>query len=226
MVAHNVLRLSGTLPGGEAWSVSPKFMGNFGEPVTTYEALDRWARAAAQGAGPQFFPSNLRNMLSSAVALTTLRAEHRDAAGDLVDAAEFVLPNPIPGNSTPRMPYQCAWVSSLRTGRPGGRYRGRLYWPCYGLSVEPGTLRIPTNVVEAATADVATLLTALAGAAAPDAALVPAVVSMKGGHASRVTQVVGGDIVDTQRRRRDALAEGYSIAQLTPPAEPEDGENP
>lgn len=222
MVAHNVLRLSGTLPGGEAWSVSPKFMGNFGPIVEGYDALDRWSRAAAVAGGANFFPSSLRSMLSSVVSLTTVRAEHRGADGSLVDAAEFVLPNPISGTGTPRMPYQCAWVSSLRTGRPGGRYRGRLYWPCYAVAVEPGTLRIPTNVVEAATADVATLLTALAGAAAPDAALLPAVVSITGGHASRITTVVGGDIVDTQRRRRDALAEGYSVVALTPPAEPEE----
>lgn len=226
MVAHNVLRLSGTLPGGEAWSVSPKFIGNFGPLVTGYDALDRWSRAAAVAGGPTFFPSNLRRLLSGVVQLTTVRAEHRGADGELVDAAEFVLPDPIGGQGQAFLPYQCAWVSSLRTGRPGGRYRGRLYWPCYGAVLETTSLRIPTATVAAVTADVATLLTALAGAAAPDAVLVPAVVSLTGGHASRVTTVVGGDIVDTQRRRRDALAEGYSVVALTPPAEPEEPENP
>lgn len=226
MVAHNVLRLSGTLPGGEAWSVSPKFIGWTGPPVQSYAALDRWSRAAAVSGGPGFFPSRLRALLSGAVQLTTVRAEHRDAAGELTDAAEFVLPNPIAGAGQALLPYQCAWVSSLRTGRPGGRYRGRLYWPCYGAVLESNTLRIPTATVAAATEDVAALLTTLAGAAAQDATLVPAVVSLVGGHASRITSVMGGDIVDTQRRRRDSLGEGYSVVALTPPPEPEEPQNP
>lgn len=217
--SHNVVRIKGTLPGGESWSVNPAFrvpgvvVGS--GSVTTYDDLAAWASAIGNAEVDQVFPDNLQNRLSTVCLVTAIRTEYWDENGDMTEAAEYSMPVPAAGTSAPNMPLQTAIVSSLKTGRPGRSYRGRLYWPCLSINLNATTLRVSTaDIGEFATA-VASWLhdTAILGQVHMPA-LAPCVYSPTLGVASEIITVSVGDVLDTQRRRRDKAIETYSSASI------------
>lgn len=156
-------------------------------------------------------PTNLINILSTALSIEGMRLEMRDDATDeLIGASEAYKGTPLVGGGAPRMPAQCALVFSLRTDTPGARGRGRIYWPCLSASI--GTdLRMTTASLAPTLADFRTyalaLQAAIGGAAVPTLALNLAVRSRASKTTPHVRRVLLGNVVDTQRRRRDRLPE-------------------
>ena len=223
MVAHNVVRIQGALPSGEVWSVNPKYGPGAGILVTHHEALLEWAQAIATLNSGNVLPEALRALISSSASVTAIRTEHRSASGELVNAADYVLPDPKAGLRTATKPHQVAWVSSLRTGRSGRSYRGRLYWPALAVTLTTADLRVPTATVQALVEDVSNLLTAIEAAVPAGHAVRLGVVSGVKNEVTPVTQISGGDVLDTQRRRRDTLAESYSSAPYAPALPPAGG---
>lgn len=208
MVQHNRVVISGTMPGGEVWSVNPKFAPpNGGEAINSYEELLEWAQGVAALFTGAAVPQAFLEFLSSAVTINTIRTESLTTAGALTQAAEVALATPTVGLQSAAFPHQVAVVTSLLTGRPGRSYRGRLYWPFLGMPISSTTLRIPQVNRDQVLATVGGLLTDMetAGFGTPRVRL--AVVSQTTGLATPVTQLQVGDVLDTQRRRRDALDE-------------------
>lgn len=210
--------LKGTIGSSEVWSVNPVFALPVQAPsdMSYEQALER-----AEAVAALTVPAGVRAIWGTAVALTAVSIEARDNAGDLTMAAEHQLVAPVTGTGTPTKVPQTSWVSSLRTNAPGGRARGRLYWPALGVVLTYPSCRIPSGTVTTQVAAVNSYLAAIQdavniGEIFPVEIFSLAVWSRVGGLFTPVTRIMGGDVLDTQRRRRDALPETYQSVDYVP----------
>lgn len=215
---HNVIRILGASPDGEVWSVNPRFvtkgvLGGHGA-VDDQGAMETiCADIAALNAG-FVLPTLPRQALSHALSITGIRMEAISDEGLLVSAAEHTLAAPAAGLTTPIRPLNVAWCVTLNHGAQYGRSgRGRLFWPALGSVPALGsTLRVTNANRTAFLSDLVGWLEAVAGIireTAPDGAMsVRQVVwSRTTGSTREVDNLSLGDILDSQRRRRDALRE-------------------
>lgn len=207
-VEHNVIRINGSLPGGEVWSVNPKFYNPDGSQYEGYDVLLAWVETIMELNTGSVLPAAIRTLLSTAGSLVSVRAEYRDAAGNLAQAAEVVATSPIAGTGSASKPYQTSFVSSLLTGRPGRSYRGRLYWPALGAQISAADLRVADVQLNTYVAGIKDFLLAIQNSQPAVGASKLSVVSDTLSVATPVTSIQGGDVLDSQRRRRDSLVEG------------------
>jgi len=200
----------GTLPGGEVWSVNPVY-----DPTLEFPGgVDQTALdAAALAIANRSIPANLRLLMSTAATRTAARVEVRDDADDhLIGTSLQGSATPQAGSAAIRLPFQAACVLSIRTNTPGGSGRGRFYWPALAATVDTnGKMGAPTNA--AAVADFKAYLLGIRSdlaTAFPTIGFDLAVRSKTTHTTPHAVRVQVGDVLDTQRRRRDALPEGYS----------------
>jgi hypothetical protein len=141
------------------------------------------------------------------------RLEVRDDASDeLIGISTQGRPTPYTGGIAPKMPLQNAAVVSLRTNTPGASGRGRLYWPVPGLAVASNT-RIATADVTSILGSLKTYLVDIRDSLSsnfPTIGFNLAVRSKTTHSTPHVVRIQMGDVIDTQRRRRDKLVEAYS----------------
>jgi hypothetical protein len=192
--------------------VNPVFdpTGEFGTTVDQVK-LD----AAASAIGAIVVPSGLLALMSTTFNLTQVRLEVRDDVSDDLIALSIKqrTANGL-GTGTPMRGAQNALVFSLRTDVPGGSGRGRMYWPCIAESVTT-FLRINTPAQTAALADMVTYLHAIENAMATAFATIGfdlAVRSKTTKTTPHVNRIQLGNVMDTQRRRRDNIIEDYLSA--------------
>lgn len=163
-------------------------------------------------------PSSLESLLSTQGELTTIRVEKRAEDETILSISEQLLVGVVTGTGSPTKTPQDALVLSLRTNTPGARGRGRMYWPALGATISSAfQLTVPT-----AAATVADWKTFLAGIGnemnqyfigIADARRVVLSVRSVTDHVNRdVVSLQVGNVLDTQRRRRDAIPESYSAA--------------
>lgn len=209
----DVIRVSlfGTMPGGEKWSVNPVWSLTTGAVILPSEAL---AIVAAVNAVP--IPTQLKAMMSTETVLTGCRVEARTAAGVLEVQAEGLRSTPLPGSASGNKPFQTSLVLSLRSTDSSARGRGRMYWPATAAVIDPSTLRISAAGLLALVNDTKTYLTALTTAvdSSVDETVALCVWSRTGAKTANVGRIQVGDILDTQRRRRDALPESYQAVSF------------
>lgn len=206
----DLLRVSiaGAMPSGEEWSVNPVYSigGDFGAPVSAAQC-NTIATAIAALAVSTF----LVTMWAPGTNMSNYRVEARALDGTLESQAEAVEATPINGTGTAIHPYQTSVVTSLRTTTAGASGRGRLYWPATGVVLDSTNYRLsPTSVTNHLGA-VKSFLTGIQGAI--DVTLdgvALAVWSRKLEALYVVNQIQMGNVVDTQRRRRDNLIENYT----------------
>jgi hypothetical protein len=200
----------GTLPTGEVWSVNPVFDPTFevGESINQAE-LD----AACLLIANRSVPSALQTAMSPGASRTGARVEVRDDADDsLIAISVQGSTTPTAGTGTLKLPLQAAIVTSIRTDTPGGSGRGRIYWPALGVTLgTTGRLTTPTaglflTDMKSYLLGIRTDLNAAFATIGFDLA-VRSKATLSTPHAVRL-QV--GDVVDTQRRRRDAQPESYT----------------
>lgn len=203
----------GSTVGGEVWSINPCFdpTGEWGSTVDQV-ALDAAATAiAALSPG-----AALLGHLSTTLSIQGARVEVRDDNSDaLIGISTAQRATPLSGSGTALMPAQCALVYSLRTNTPGASGRGRIYWPCLGLSLSTNA-RVGAGNVTSNMAAMKAYLLAIRDVLAtsfPTIGFNVAVRSKATKTTPHVVRMQLGDVVDTQRRRRDRLAEAY---QTTP----------
>ena len=196
------------MPGGEVWSVNPCYF-LLDEPanVSQTEAL-----AIATAVNAITVPTGLRALMNSQTFFTGTRVEARDRNGLLEAQAEQPRGTNIAGTGVSGHPYQTSAVTSLRSAFPGGQGRGRLYWPATGATLLSSNLRIDPTVVSTALGAIKTYLSDIEAAVAVSAGPADlAVWSRTGSAFHAVNEIRQGDVADTQRRRRDALAENYNV---------------
>lgn len=210
------LSIQGALPGGEVWSVNPAFHFNAVLAPTWDQASgDAIVAALIAAISSTEVGTALRTVMSSSATITGYRLEGRDEDESLLGVSEGLYGAPIPGLGTYSKTNQAAIVVSLRTTTPGAKGRGRMYWPATGASVSATTGRLsnptPTDIANGAGA----LLELIQNTIEANAGLFPwseVLLGVRSGtdHVTRtVTRLQVGDIVDTQRRRRDTLPENY-----------------
>lgn len=213
-MAWNRVVLSGTLLGAEDWACGISFIGDAGEVVTDYTELEGWATTALAYVEGQTFPTSLMTMLSTQGTIDTVRVEAHDSTGALTQAAEVSPVTPKAGTGTPNKSIQTTVVCSIRTGRPGRSYRGRIYWPALNLTLETASGRISNSAVSSASTGFAQMLTTLGTSYTGSHTPRPAVASRTIGQVTRATSVDVGDVPDVMRRRRDSLPEARVVTWL------------
>lgn len=205
----------GTLSGGEVWSINPVF-----DPSGELEiGIDQSkVDAAAKAIADLAIPAALLTLMSSSAQRVGARVEVRsDASDSLLAISTQSSTTNAAGSAVITAPYQTSVVCSIRTDTPGGSGRGRLYWPALAASLAQNA-RV-TNPTPATTA--AAFKTYLSGMQSALATAFPLIsfdlaVRSKTTHTTpHAVRLQVGDVLDTQRRRRDALPESY--VQVTYP---------
>lgn len=206
--------LLGSLSTEEVWSINPVFdpTGEFPGGVNQAN-LD----AACKLIADRTIPTSLINIMSSAAKRNGARVEVRDDATDGLIALSIQASTvPASGTGAPALPFQNAVVISLRTDTPGASGRGRLYWPALNAAVgTTGRMTTPTSA--AMVADAKTYLMGMASDLATSfigITFTPAVRSRLTKTTPHITRIQVGNVIDTQRRRRDTLPESYSSATI------------
>lgn len=184
---------SGTTPG-EVFSFTMHADGNLSTADAAQEFAD--ALTAAWGAG-------MASLTTADVDVTAAAAASIDPATEgQITRAEVVLA--LTGTDVGEMlPFQCATVVSLLTASATRSGRGRFYLPPLAASVLDGG-----RISAASLATLDTAWTAFFDSLNTSGLTV--VVRNRASHISTgVTSARVGDVIDTQRRRRNKLTETY-----------------
>lgn len=215
------LQINGQIGNFEQFSMNVAYdvEGELVEDWVQTTANDMAVAAASVSPGP-----SLLELMRPEDSFVSVRLEgRRDADDALLGVAEAPRTAGRLGTGTGDLPPQSAAVISLRTDAPGASGRGRIYWPATGLVLE-NTLRIPQGVGVGYADDAAqyfsNIETAMENAATalpPWSSLNFAVRSKTTKTTPHVVRIQVGDVVDTQRRRRDAMPETYWV-EAYPPA--------
>lgn len=189
--------LQGTFPG-EVWSFGLHTLGN----LTVSAAETAWATAVGgfwTSAGPLF--------ANEVVATGTTTAELDQATGKQITRVETGS-SLIGSAASESLPYQCAPAVSFRTNLATRAGRGRFYAP--SLAVEFVAAGKMTSTAQTALLDGAEAMVNSLTAAG-----LTTVLYGRTSHATQeVTRVDVGDVIDTQRRRRNKLVENRVSANV------------
>lgn len=217
-MGFNRIVIDGTLlSGAERFSCGLAFSGSGGSHVQGGTNLSTWANAImtqVTGSAGSWGPT-LRSQIGASGSVVKVRAYAYDTVGQPASAVGESTTAAVTGSGTVTCPPQCSICFSLTTGIPGRRTRGRFYWP--GLTNTfsgAGKISGPTSIANLALAG-AQMLDGIRDVAIGVTDFVPVVVSEAGGLLTTVTSVSVGDVMDTQRRRRDALVEVRSSSPVT-----------
>ena len=208
---HLRMVFAGTLPGGEIWNIGLRTVTAPSDPLPV--TLQQIATAADAAFRAHWTGTGGMGSIASAdtfyVDCTVY--DMPGGAGHAV-ASAMTSPNPVAGGGgTQTLPDQNALVVTTETGLSGRSGHGRFYLPCTALSQLPAG-----RVSSVATGNVATaaaaFITAL-NSIAPTGFTMPAVgiqSLVRADYPFPIVSVKVGDVVDTQRRRRDKLVENYT----------------
>jgi hypothetical protein len=217
---HLSIAAGGAMPSGEKWSCGVRMVNDGG--LTYAQAdLDKIAQSSADAW--RTFQSSANLGWATAVTLDgcTVRWINADGKTQLLSQRSPTAAAPTGGAQL--LPNQAAIVATLITNKPGRQGMGRIYLPLLAMALNSsfnGRLG-PTTCTSIATA-VKTLINninagwdaALPNIAAPKARVgVQSKISVDSTQ-GQVVAVRVGDVIDTQRRRRDKIAENYTTVAL------------
>lgn len=184
-------QLLGTYPG-EIWTFGLHTEGS----ISLAAAQSAWASAITAFASAAYLGD-----LCSDVAFTEITTAELDpvTGGQLQKASD---PRSEVGTSAAAcLPFQVSPVVSLRTAQANRGGRGRFYAPSPAVDTQAGgrmTTASQTNLADSAAA----MMSALTGAA-----LTPVLLNRTSMATTPLTSLDVGDVLDTQRRRRNKLIE-------------------
>jgi hypothetical protein len=207
----DLLRISllGAMPDGEEWSINPVW--SIEPPGLDIDFTEATAIATAVAAVA--LPVGVQQIMSTSTSWTGVRVEARTLAGELEAVAQVNRASAAAGSSSSAHPYQTSLVLSLRTAHPGARGRGRLYLPATGAPIGVTNLRMTATNRDAALAGLKTWMSGIQTAVQVTVPLSTLHVWSRTNSALyQVNRLQVGDILDVQRRRRDALVENYGLA--------------
>lgn len=202
--------IQGGLPGDEVWSVNPVFA----PLMPPFTADETKLAQVAQSIATLTIPPTLLSLLSSSATVASVRCEARSESFELETVGEYFRPTALAGSGTASKANQSAVTLSLRTAGVGARARGRLYWPALAATLSATTGRITSpsaaNMAEAGSQYLQLIANAIGALITGVDTWGPVVYSRVGGSSRMVNAVWCGDVLDTQRRRRDTLPENYA----------------
>jgi len=188
----------GTLHGAESWA--------YGCAVTGSGTLAQAATAASDAAAAMFAVTDFDDQFDDGIAWVDILVNQipDGGAGPVIDSQVEVFADA--GTTTSgSTPNQCAICVSKVTGFAGSRNRGRMYMPppAKAATLDNGRLS------SAARTALAAGLTAWKNSLIGDG-FTPVLVSRSDNANIVITTLRIGDVVDTQRSRRNSLAEAYT----------------
>lgn len=205
----NKLVLEGTLgsPASEIWSIGLGFFEQSGPGVDTAAELTAWAQAAATRWTNLASTEIPKQWLTLGGSVTRIKAYWYAGFGQGASAQGEANVTSGVGVGSVGNPFQCARAVSLRTNQAGRRFRGRFYWP--DLNSTPAiTGKVTTNTAQVQ--DFVDLIKGFEADAGLGVNFRLGVVSQAAAVVTPVTSIAVGDVLDTQRRRRNELPEVYS----------------
>lgn len=210
MVDRLLCRLSGNMgtPATERWSIGLHYALTGEQPDNPAE-LQGWADAIEALLDDGTIAANVRADWGNNVTLTDVETYGYQNTGPAVAAGAAQVSPALAGTGTPTAPFQTCRVVSLLTGLPGARNRGRIYMPALSPDMAvTGKSLVPAGYLT----DCIALFEGI-GAAWPGGFPINlAVYSAANDAVTPVTRLSVGDVLDTQRRRRDTLPEVYTTA--------------
>lgn len=212
MPAYYRISIEGTLGASpEVWSTG--FAVSATPSIPTQTAVDTWASAAmtllsSSDPGSVWLKANL----GSTSAIQRVRIYYYPNVGGAAALMAVSTGAAAAGTGVVTHPPQCTTVVSLRTATPGASYRGRMYIPSLVATIGSALKR--TDLSTSTAVNWAATLASIAGTASAGLGDDVAIVSQTTGAVTPVTQVRIGDVIDTQRRRRDNLVEQYYSATI------------
>jgi len=216
--AVNRVTLSGTMFGGaEEWSTG-FFMGEEGSDATPFNQL---GIDIVRNAWITFFESG-NSGISNKYLFTQAKAALIDTNGHTV-SEEVYYSYPTTtidgGSAGPPFPPQCSLVATLQSDRPRGKAsKGRMYLPGIAFGIQTNG-KLEAQWVGTVADNLKTFFDALEGSfdvpnqlilAAKGTGPLPALTAQN----DVVETIKVGDVVDTQRRRRNGLVESYTTRIL------------
>lgn len=213
---HIQYTFSGGLPGGEIWSCSMRTAA----AAVTLEQLQE----AALFAGTAFkamweTAGSVRASNPPSVTFTKTTARLIGADGIAIFVAEDTIRQSAGNAGGQGAPNQSALVATLATPKAGRTGKGRMYFPWLFPAFTEGTDKLnPTTLNPFAAAMAAMLDTHADGPGGTWGPFRIAVQSRVIGSpsVSPVTSVRIGDVMDTQRRRRNKVIETYYTQPVAP----------
>lgn len=210
-MATQILRVSiqGAMPNGEVWSVNPcwEMDGSAGVSLSAAQA-----QTIATAIAAITVPTPMLNTMATGTTVTGCRIEGRQLSGGLEVQAEAVKATAQNGTGVNTHPHGTAIVISLRTPGVGASSRGRMYWPATGQALQSTDYRLAPATVSSLISAVKTYLVGVEAAinttSGPNANLT--VWSRLTSNFHNVNALQVGNVLDSQRRRRDALNEAYT----------------
>ena len=208
--------LSGTINGAQSWSTG--FWAHYGIGAGgVIPSADAMLGALVGSTALDGFVNNwlgaIDDLLSTTTRFTQLKYSVYGEGAD--DPSVGIRPTPIApiqGSGATTVPPEVAVVASLRTGKVGASYRGRMYLPLLSCAVTAAGQIPSASAIEVANSTAA-LFTAIGGhsfdagggTGSDDTTVTPGVFSAKLGLVTTVTQVSVDERFDAQRRREDKL---------------------
>lgn len=204
---HILMQFHGKIRTDEEWSCGIRSSSIATAPVADY--LNSIA-GTAQAAWTTFM-TTCAGEFSPSVSFTGVSVRRILPSGRSSELAEKSPATPTVGAGSAGMPNQIATCLTLLSQTPGRSGKGRIYLPLLGATLTAGTGRIVTATVTKIAGASVVLLNTLNNVLTAQSGTVVAIQSQAavngGSHPVRSIRV--GDVFDTQRRRRDSLAEVY-----------------
>lgn len=212
----------GGMAGNEIWNTSACFnIVGIGPHTIDFAMAQSIAARIVTAVTAASIPAALKSLLSTDATIIGWRVDGYDD-NDVSTAQGLAnYAAPVPGFSLASKTPQDAIVFSLRTNHAGRNGRGRMYWPALGATLGVGwKMTGPTPTATALGA--ATLLDLIGDQINAELAansltetVELCVRSRTDKESYRVGSIQVGDIIDTQRRRRNKLLETY-VSQSYP----------
>lgn len=210
---HLAYTFEGDLPGSELWTITLRTVAAVGD--------DSECAAMALQANEAFTTfwnatGGIHAFNPAGVTFRKVTCRSVSAAGVTVAQGESSLITPSPGiASSQGAPNQSALVVTLVTARPGRTGRGRVYLPFLSPIFQAGTDRIADTGRDAVCFSFSAFITTMnlnddGGTFGPFDIAVQSTVNMAA--PPPVTSVRVGNVVDTQRRRRNKVVEQYQTS--------------
>lgn len=214
---HILLQWGGKLAGGEEWSNSMRMAndatGDVSSNFPDWDTLQGWVDGYMADAVQAFWESTT---IHTTAKLSFLKANIVKMDGHYLDQRthEHTFPDLPGGSNSPQYPNQVALAVSLTTDYTRGpAHRGRFYVPVPAAPLEAATGLITDTSATTFANSAAALVIALSDTPGVDALwrLNVCVMSRAVGKAAtnKVRGVAVGRVLDTQRRRRNAIQEDY-----------------
>lgn len=222
---HTLVTIGGTLAeqaaDDEVWQCGIRGFADGGGPIDASKLADLALAVlrgpTGSGGGMEGIWGNADSGITTDAKLAWCKAANIGPDGKYTAEPGIAQMTPVAGTKTSSMPSFCSVAISWSTGKTLGKaVRGRIYLPNYGMTRSTGSTISSTTAGLFATWAVG-VLQAFDTSLATDPATVfhPFVVS-ESGVSNVITGLRVGNVIDTQRRRKDAVSEVYVSRTFTP----------